>query len=213
MTDQRTVWDDKIEALALRLDKEGRKPFALDVGAFDGYWQSAFWYVCTQWGWPGLMIEPVARHFGRLAQTYATYPWVQCHRGAISDRRGWLDIRAAGPEVPTWQQGSSTAVGTQPDMTSAWPVERVPCHGLQMVLDFYQVDRLDAVSIDTEGMDWLVLSQLDVGRYKPSAIKAEINLLSDSDRLGLFKWLAGFNYEYEILSDVDVVAWPREAAA
>lgn len=202
-------WDVQLGKLGSRWKEDVGKPFVVDIGALDGYFQSAFWHAVTNWGWGGLMVEPVVRHFKLLQKTYENCHNVICHRGAIDERDGWLYLKVAPDDAPMWQWGSSTAAGVQAEMTSQWSEERVPTCTLQAVLDKYGVSRVDAISIDTEGMDWIVLAQLDLERYRPSAVKAEINLLGADDQLAIQKHFTEHGYEYAILDNVDIVAWPR----
>ena len=62
------------------------------------------------------------------------------------------------------------------------------------MFDRNRVESVDLIHIDTEGFDYKVLSQVDLKRYKPSAILFEHHLLSDQEFLQARKLLRSSGY-------------------
>ena len=201
-------WDRALSALPA-------SPFVLDVGAHDGYFQSAFWHGITHYGWAGLMIEPVQSYFDELVACYRDFPQVICHRAAIADApNGETRVLVPPAGAPKWQQGSSTSetCALPKYATDAWKWEAVPTTTLPSVLALYDVRQIDAVNIDTEGMDAVVLLQLDLTRYRPAAIKMEVFKLSTDLLERVQKHLQAGGYSYEPLGEQDLVAWPTQTS-
>ena len=49
------------------------------------------------------------------------------------------------------------------------------------MLDKFQIDHVDLLHIDTEGYDWVVLSQFNLERYRPTVILFEYKHLDETD--------------------------------
>ena len=199
-------WDEQMA----RLDRhDGTKPFVLEVGANDGFFQAAFWHAIVNWGWHGLLIEPVECLYQKLVARYTGCPNVACCQVAISDEPGVLRLRVPDHDAPPDVLGSSSACITSAmgGAETKWHTEEVPAERLQTVLDRYGVTRLDAVNIDVEGMDACVLGQLDLERYRPRLLKLEILFLEEYVRREVRRYLTANGYSHEPLGDQDLVAW------
>lgn len=207
------IWTRQLERLGHAANAAGRKPIVLDVGAYDGWYQSAFWHAIENWGWGGVLIEPVTRSYRRLAARWASRPDVWCLRCAIGETCGRLQIRIPADDAPDWQQGSSTAVGMARAMCdqAGWSIEDVPCLTLATVLDALDVTEIDAVSIDTEGMDWTVLQQLSLVRYRPACIKWEVCQLNAADLEDSLGYVRAYGYETEPTLDIHGNPWDMVA--
>lgn len=207
------VWTEQMERLGAAANAAGRKPVVLDVGAYDGLYQSAFWHAIENWGWGGVLIEPVLRSYRRLAARWASRPDVRCLRCAIAETCGRLQIRIPADDAPDWQQGSSTAAVLQRELCDepGWTLESVPSLTLQIVLDALDVTAIDAVSIDTEGMDWIVLDQLDLKRYWPACLKWEVCQLSAADLAASIDYVRAFGYHTEPMLDKHGKPWDMVA--
>jgi FkbM family methyltransferase len=183
------AFDRVMSALA----KSG-KQFVLNVGAFDGQSFDPTHKHIVDNDWPALMIEPLACNMHKLQEAYAGCSNIIFEQTAIADYRGVADVHSVAPELEKYglvRAGSSTFASLHRPDVRDWPLVQVTCCLLEDVLSKHQVDRIDVVKIDTEGMDWVVLKQLDLSRYRPAVIQYEAGLLSPEDNaLALDKLLS-----------------------
>jgi hypothetical protein len=66
---------------------------------------------------------------------------------------------------------------------------------LSTLLDRNNVTKIDVLHIDTEGYDWIVLRQFDIGRFRPDVILFERKHLSEDDTN---KALAFLRQDYKV---------------
>ena len=92
----------------------------------------------------------------------------------------------------------------------------VPARRLASVLHDHAVERIDLLSIDTEGHDWIVLQQFDFVRYRPYWVEVELANLRAADREAALDYLRRSGYfVYHADRDgyavrLDAVRWGRE---
>jgi len=196
-------WDNSIAILGETCDQQGRKPFVLDIGANDGYFQSAFYHVIVNWGWGGLMIEPVFRNYKKLSELYKDNPRATCIRCAIGNTQGHLSMKVPpdGSSDVEWSSSTASSNYEERVVKHSWGTELVQCFRIQQVLNLFAIMQIDAVNIDTEGMDLDVLKQLDLVLYRPTLIKWEVCHMSESQLSESVEFVKSHGYGvYPIIS-------------
>ena len=163
-----------------------REVFFVQVGSNDGLQGDPIHdLIINHKTWAGIFIEPVDFLFQRLEKNYGDADRFVFENVAIGNEKGtkrffYVSDKAKDElELPYWhdQLGSfdknhiRQSLG---DQVSPYIIEEdIECLPLQEVLDRNQVTAIDLIHIDTEGFDYKVLSQVDLGIYKPSVILFE----------------------------------------
>ncbi len=124
---------------------------------------------------------------------------------AISDRdevRDFYRIREGIDYLPSWCDGLGT-FHREVLLSHRWAIpaiedyvvtEQVHCVSLADLLAKHAVERLDLLSIDTEGHDYTILQQIDFDRLKPSLILYEHQYIDPADRACWEEKLRGLGY-------------------
>jgi len=154
----------------------------IDVGAYNGVNISNTYGFEKHLAWSGICIEPDATMH---AQCKAARPnSMVLHAAAVSDPHTVSAVyRIAGNEasvaglnpVPQKVKSELRAKGVE---WSGFDEIRVPALTLDYAINLCGLDRVDMVSIDTEGTELDVLRGFDVGRWSPRLIILEDNAKS-----------------------------------
>lgn len=127
----------------------------VDVGAGDGVRISNTLWL-EERGWTGLLIEPDSRH----------------HASITTKRKAVLIKKAIGSHVRPFCFFNDDAEYSG-FLRIAGDMEYVDVLGLTDVLDFYEIPRIDVLSIDTEGTELEVWDTLDLSRWRPKVVFIE----------------------------------------
>ena len=135
--------------------------FVVQVGAFDGKTDDPIHNWITRYGWSGVLIEPQARYFNELRQTYEGFAKLSLRNVALSHESGrrLYTVQADTPGVPEWvgtlaSFDRSTIVGHQhlvPNLEELIRAEDVECVTFEDLLE--GVERVDLLQVDAEGYD------------------------------------------------------------
>lgn len=145
--------------------------------------------------WSGIFIEPVKFLFARLQQNYQGSARFTFENVAIGIENGVKKFyyvsdaarTAFGDELPFWfdQLGSFNKEHIIKYLDKVAPYiieEELECITLPNLLARNQVQTVDLVHIDTEGFDYQVLKQVDLGRYHPTIILYEHQHLTGEEK-------------------------------
>lgn len=152
----------------------------VEVGAFDGYWQSnTYWFERFR-NWSGVLIEPIPQ---LAAQARRERPHANVFEFALvpPDFReqsvrmrfgGTMSILLTDPQrvdgaLAHAEQGAAIAEMKSYELD-------VPTSTLSAVLDQAGVREVDLLSLDVEGHELEVLNGLDLERHAPRYILVEI---------------------------------------
>ena len=208
--------------LAVEMAKGG-EPVVVQVGANDGATgDPLFGLIHGEASMRGLLIEPQATAFERLARAYAEHPGITLLNVAIAAQDGPVELFAVDPdrrhELPRhlrdWVDQITSASRRHLELHLADHVARpgdwikpltVPGLTLSSALAEAGLRRFDALQIDVEGMDNIVLDQaLDAG-LRPRWIAFEHCHLSHSDRRQAWARLEELGYALN-LEGTDTIA-------
>jgi FkbM family methyltransferase len=224
-TDTGTSYESLLDLLAQMVPD----PIFLEIGAMDGRSLDPLYATARKFGWRGMLVEPLKDLFERLKKNYENDPKLIFENVAISDThetrtlyRVPLAIVDAGG-VPNWAAAIATfypdrnAVGgvrtPAEDYDRIRPFirqETVQCIPLQVLLDRHAINRIDLIQIDTEGHDYHILKQLDLGKYRPYIIRFEAYHLPTEELDESIRNLVAYGYEC-CREDGDVIATRRQA--
>jgi FkbM family methyltransferase len=131
-------------------------------------------------GWSGVCVEPAAIAFAKLAALYAYRPDVQCIQAAITDTDGPVDFWDSGTHL---KQGDTSLLSTtRPEELARWmksgeKFTKTTVRGITIatLLKETGLTRADFISIDCEGVDYRVLTQIDLMLLKCRMLCVEVN--------------------------------------
>lgn len=146
----------------------------LDIGANDGVRLSNTRAMALR-GWGGVLVEPSPAAFERLSALYANRPDIQCLNIAIGDREDIVTLHESGEHLG----GGDVALlsSTIERETHKWTREVFTPVEVQM-LTYHQAvgDQLfDFITIDAEGMDLVILQQIDLSHVGCRMLIVEVN--------------------------------------
>ncbi len=153
--------------------------------------------------WRAVLVEPVPYVFELLRKTYGDDPRIRFENAAINQGEPmpfyWVDDQAQKDltDLPAhWNQlGGFVKDHITKHLPQLKPyVRETIVNGLTltMLLEKHQIETLDFLHIDTEGYDWKILKQLDLGRWKPRVILYEHKHLSREELAEAREFLAPY---------------------
>ena len=174
------------------------------IGANDGpAGDPAFPLLQKHAGWRGTFVEPVPYLFEKLKNSYGScgrFSFVNAAvSGKTSEEKFYFVSPAArreNPDLPSWveQLGSfdrGLITGHLNGRLEPYITEiLVPTITLDELFSRTAQKRVDLLVIDTEGHDWEILRQLDLGKWKPEVLVFENCALSDEDKRAALEFLA-----------------------
>jgi FkbM family methyltransferase len=145
--------------------------FYIDVGANDPVEDSVTKLFYDQ-GWSGINIEPIERFCEKLKQQRPRDINLPV---AASDQSGTITFN----EMGGWAHGLSTIDPSTADRQAGRGLPRrayeVATETLTNICDRYSPPEIHFLKIDVEGAEGRVLRGLDLQRYRPWVIVAEVN--------------------------------------
>jgi len=163
------------------LEKEGKEfnGVILDVGANDGIMYSNSRMFIEDYNWKGVLIEPTKDCVDKLNELYKNNPNIEIFDVAIDNEEGEKEIH-----LGTLSGEGINQISTLNDADKLfWETNRkvkykneiIKTTTIKKVLEKSSYKTFDIVSIDTEGNDLIVLSQLVNENIYPTFIIFEHN--------------------------------------
>jgi len=155
--------------------------FFVQIGANDGVTHDFLHRYIKKYRWRGILVEPVPAYCDLLRAHYQGVPAVVIEQSAISISEGTRTlyrIDDAAAELPAWSKGLASLHldvikkhrWLIPDLEDAIVAEPVCCITLATLIRKHQVEKIDLLSVDTEGHDFEVIKQIDFARFIPRMI-------------------------------------------
>lgn len=163
-----------------------------------------------------MFIEPVSSVFERLRQTYEDSDRFIFENRVISSEPGiatfyYVSGKAKadlGDDLPDWYDclGSFNRdhiLKHLGGVLEPYIVEaELPTTTLQALFEIHGIKSVDLLHIDTEGSDYMILSQFDFEEYRPEVVLYEYKHLSIDDQNSARALLKKFGYRlYDYKSD------------
>ncbi len=180
--------------LRRRLAEAAAPHFVVEVGASDGVTTSLSLPLIAA-GWSGILIEPAPRVFARLAARYRDNPRVTCVELACGDHSGpgRLYFGTDGEEGFTATLSTEDSAWFRQSRTDRFAMVEV--RPLTRILtDHAAPARFGLLVVDTEGMDFEVLTGLDFAAFRPAVIVTEDYLGDPAKHQAKLGMLAGHGY-------------------
>lgn len=144
--------------------------------------------------WQLLFIEPVPYLFEKLKKNYGSNQRFKFENSAVNNGSNQIfysvkeEAIEQNPHIPYWydQLGSFRKENILKHLNGILEpyIEETIIEGLTFneVIKKNNIDSIDLLHIDTEGYDWIVLSQLDLMKYYPTIILYEHKHLKESEK-------------------------------
>ncbi len=166
-------------------DQPASSRFFVEVGAFDGVHYSNVRRLVERLGWRGISVEPVAKNFKKLCDSYADNNAVRCLRAAASNQEGETEILVSTyPHLPEWGSDVATLLAAETarwkQYKPAWHKEKIPLKTLTTILKDENVSEFDLLCVDAEGHDLAVLQGLDWKKFQPKLVVVEYGKQRDA---------------------------------
>ena len=168
----------------------------IDIGANDGQTFSNT-RALAEVGWKGVLVEPSPKAFEKLKALYDGHKGFYIYPFAISDHNGKAMLQESGPLcspadvglVSTFHQHEKERF----QRTVKYDPIEVKTFRWKTFLNRLKIKQFDFVSIDAEGSDLEILSQMDLSEVK--CICLEFNGKQDL-KVEFEKYLEGFKLIY-----------------
>lgn len=151
----------------------------LDIGANDGRVLSNT-HALALLGWKGVCVEPSPTAFDKLSRLYAGNDRIELHNVAIDNANGKKILHESGNHIGREDHALlSTIVPSEMDR---WKGTRevfkpvaVECVTFLTLLEGSEHAEFDMISIDAEGLDYDILSQIDLRAVNCRFLVVEYN--------------------------------------
>lgn len=164
------------EAIILQyfLNKKGT---FLDIGANDGVTLSNV-RALAELGWKGSLIEPSKKTFDKAVKNYKRFKNIYIHNCAISDKTGHFDFYESGEHLGTGDYSLLSSL--KENETKRWTKEQFTKTTVNSFTfrDWLHISRhkyFDFISIDAEGLDYEILTQMNLKRLQVKMFCVEHN--------------------------------------
>lgn len=181
---------DRLVATVLRHRRNG---YFLDFGAFDGVNDSNTFYFERYQGWQGICVEPNPMWYGALCAV----------RSCISVNCAlWNKSRQSLEFVDAHGLSSLASVkddDSNAELRNKYTAARIRVDTInptELLERFSAPGYIDYLSLDVEGVEGVVLRELDLKRYKIGLMTVEHNHAKDK-QADTRKYLSRFGYEVE----------------
>jgi FkbM family methyltransferase len=185
----------------------------VQVGAFDGVSNDPLHDVRTQFGWIGVMVEPLPDQFAKLEQAYGDSQMVLINAAVSDQPRSLWRITGHDPtDLPGLPQVASfdrehvmKHIGYCPPELRPSLERRVvsePVATITLAEALARCPRsVDVLQIDVEGYDAEIINMLVGLRERPTIVRFEHAHLSHDDHLRAIRRLSGAGYSISVGPD------------
>lgn len=205
------VLDLALRELSLR---KGSGLTFVEIGANDGVDFDPLRPYIEKYSMRGVLVEPQPSVFERLKANYSNVSWVSFENCAIGGSEGTLELFYAevdGSEknfATTLASSNRSAIESYADSIGGRIVKLdVPCITPETLLSKHNLQNVDIIQIDTEGMDFEILKAFNLELVRPSIIHYESGQLSPKEQEASYRYLTAQGYEV-LTQEGDTIALP-----
>jgi FkbM family methyltransferase len=179
----------------------------LDVGANDGVKYSNSRMFIEQYGWKGVLIEPTKDCVAKLNELYQDNKDIEIFDVAIDEQEGEKEIHIGTligegiNQISTLNQEDKKY--WESNRGVKYDSEIIKTTTIKKVLEQSAYKTFDIVSIDAEGSDLLVLSQILFENIYPTFIIFEYN--DNNDLLYNMKQITSDKYDIVFQNTINVI--------
>ena len=151
----------------------------LDLGANDGKTLSNS-LALIESGWSAVLVEPSKEAFRRCEQLHSGNDKVKLLNVAIANENGYSDFHESGTHLKSGDIALLSSIkksetlrwfGTDNEFTEG----TTECLDFKTLLELSPIKIFDLISIDCEGMDWDILTQIDLRAVECKMLIVEHN--------------------------------------
>jgi FkbM family methyltransferase len=196
--------------LAAQLMLGTARPYFIGIGANDGVTHDPLYPFIRDFGWRGLMVEPIPEAFAALERNYAGFSEVALVPAAIGkvDGQGIIYTAAVSDQNSLRMTLHSSfsrdvllrAKQWYPDLETRIIERNVPVMSFSTLLEKAGGHAVDVLKIDTEGYDLAILKSIDLSRLSPKLIVAEHANLSKENKAEMADILLNHGYRVSMTS-------------
>lgn len=149
----------------------------LDIGANDGKTFSNSLALIER-GWVATLVEPHPVAYEKLTQLHAGNDSVECVRAAICEHNDKVTLHINTPHIPNDIGLLSTVVKSESEKWGNvvhYNEVQVQGYTFKRFCEIWKVDKFDFITIDAEGMDYAILSQINLTESGCSMVCVEYN--------------------------------------
>jgi hypothetical protein len=156
--------------------------FYIEAGAYDGLLQSNTKFLEEEYNWTGMLIEPSPNVFMELNKNIPNN--LNINKCLVNPWYSFKTIKGS------FNNGPMSSVNNIRKLENVKLID-VPCDTLENILDYYEIKKIDFMTIDTEGYELEVLQGLNLLKYRPLYILIEVY---ETQKEILFQYLEDMNY-------------------
>lgn len=181
----------------------------IDIGAYDGVTISNTYFFEKELNWTGICIEPLPKAYSKLKKNRSSI-CLNCLVGATNGKTNFLELNAEKfPELAmlSGEQKffSDENLAYLRDLLNKYggTCKFIPMRirKLNDILLEYNVFEIDFLSIDIEGGELEVLSEIDFDTFKIHIMTVENNAREANQEIKQFLESKGFNFVMRIEQD------------
>jgi FkbM family methyltransferase len=196
--------------LAAHLMLTTARPYFIGIGANDGVTHDPLYPFVRNFGWRGIMVEPIPEAFAALERNYAGFgdvALVQAAIGSVDGQGTIYTVKASDPNSMMMSLHSSFSRdvllrGKQwhPSLEDHIIEREVPLMSFPTLLAKANGQAVDVLKIDTEGYDLEILKSIDLSHLSPKLILVEHANLSKADKIEMADILLNHGYRVSMTS-------------
>lgn len=185
--------------------------FFLNIGANDGLSGDPLAEFIFKYKWRGVLVEPVPYVFKRLKKIYKNIPNVILENIAISTNNQknefWYlennkNLNSGYDQLGSFDKKKLLDSIKKCNISGGKILKKnIDCLTLEKLLSKNNINKIDIISIDTEGFDYNIIKQIDFKKIKPSLIIFEHVHLDKNDRKNCFLFFKKNGYKTEDIGD------------
>jgi len=191
------------------ISRNRKKLFFVQIGANDGYTADPIYNLVKKFGWSGLLIEPVPEYFQKLKQSYKDVPNLSFANIAIADKNGNKTLYGFSDKAPFWikmHTKTKNSFSKKTILSHSWYMpnlekfivgQKVKAIDVETLIKKYTDGKVDMIFIDTEGYDFEILKQFDLGDLRPLVVYYEHKHLCLADKNKSWDTLTEYGYNVE----------------
>lgn len=168
------------------------KGSVLDIGANDGKTLSNSLRV-IELGWSGVMVEASKTVFPKLKALHEGNKTVHCLNYAIADKEGELEFFESGHHINSndWSLLSSLKKQEVIKWAASTEFKKTIAEAITFdkLIKLSPIKKFDLITIDIEGMDYEVLSQIDLNKIGCKMLIIETNSIENEKYI---RYCAGY---------------------
>lgn len=182
-------------------------PTLLQIGAFDGITNDLWYPWIRRMRINAILLEPQLEFFNKLVENHRESPQVRCLNVAVGERdenRNLFYIETKGKALPDWASqlasfSEETILSHKPSIPELESLVRstpVRCMTYQTLFREQKLHKIDALQIDAEGYDKILIELFPFSQCLPKLVRFESRHLCKNDLFECKQLLASKGYSF-----------------